>query len=165
MHGFYGTSSQFNDSYRLSTGTGFPEPYQKTNKGAVYAVVGTGGVALKGSGIHNAMVTSVFNKYGFVKMTITRDSLWFQFIGTDKQVLDQFIIRKVQPCPDQLVFNSPPHLGTQSFEAHLTITSTNQTARGSVVSYSAGKSVELKAGFSTASGSIFQATVGGCNPP
>ncbi|NBB19606.1 hypothetical protein GVN20_09610 [Runella sp. CRIBMP] len=165
MHGFYGTSSQFNDSYRLSTGTGFPEPYQKTNKGAVYAVVGTGGVALKGSGIHNAMATSVFNKYGFAKMTFTRDSLWFQFIGTDKQVVDQFIIRKLQPCPDQLVFSSPPHLGTQSFEAHLTITSTNQTAKGSAISYSAGKSVELKPGFSTSSGSIFQATVGGCNPP
>lgn len=165
MNGFYGTSAQFNASYRLSAGVGFPEPYQKTTKGTVYAVVGTGGVGIGGSGIHNAMAKSVFNKYGFAKMTFTRDSLWFQFIDTDKQIVDQFIIRKSQPCPENLTLTSPPHTGSQTYEAHLTILSQNQLTTGSTVWYSAGKSVELKPGFTAPAGTVFRAFIGGCDPP
>ena len=166
IHGFYGTSAQFNESYRKFPGTGFPAPYQKTNKGTVYAVVGTGGVPLEGSGIHRAMARSVFNKYGYAKMTFTRDSLWFRFIDIGQQVVDQFIIHKIQqPCPTQLSLTSPPHQGVTLYEASQKILSVNQVTSGSTVWYSAGKSLELKPGFSTPAGSTFRAFIGGCDPP
>lgn len=165
INGFYGTSAQFNASYRLSAGTGFPTPYQKTDKGAVYAVVGTGGVHAENVGVHQAMAASIANKYGYAKMTFTRDSLWFRFIDISQQVLDQFIIQKADPCPEQLILSSPPHTGTQTYETHLTILSDNQLTTGSTVWYSAGKSVELKPGFTAPAGSTFRAFIGGCNPP
>jgi acid phosphatase type 7 len=166
MHGFYGTSAQFNESYRLFPGTGFPNAYRKTNKGTVYAVVGTGGIGLGGTGIHKAMATSIFNKYGFAKMTFTRDSLWFQFIDASQQIADQFIIHKTsQACPDALTLTSPPHSSTQLYKAHSIISSANQVMNNSTIWYSAGKSIELTPGFMVPQGSVFRAFIAGCDSP
>lgn len=166
IHDFNGTSSQFNDTHVAYPGQGFPSVYEKNKRGTVYAVVGTGGISLGGAGGHKAMAFNVFNKFGYAQMTISRDSLWFKFIDTTRQVIDQFIIRKSLPCPqNQTISNSTTHQAVHLSGAQQSIISTKPLSNNTQIWYSAGKSVELHPGFQAPVGAQFRAFVEGCDPP
>ncbi|HHG83286.1 MAG TPA: T9SS type A sorting domain-containing protein, partial [Bacteroidetes bacterium] len=66
-----------------------------------------------------------------------------------------------EACPDDLVLTGPLS-GTQRIEANNTITSTNTINSGANITFSAGIRITLNPGFSTVSGSTFNAVMEGC---
>lgn len=163
IHQFYGSSNDFKETNMINPGSGFPERYHKSDsRGTVYAVVGTGGMPLSGTGTHKAMAFSTFSHFGYAKIILGLDSLQFQFIDTTQQIIDQFIITK-PPCPTSLSITPPFTLPKVAlYDASKTITATNTVGRNSTIWYSAGQSVEFLPGFSVVSGAVFKAFIKGC---